>query len=231
MESVGAQIAEWRAYVAQRPGGRRPRRRGAGGPSSPSDRRAERGRSHGRRGLPDRREADGGRRRPVPGVRTRAQRPTVEAARPRAVTTSGRARPAAGSRRSLFAVAAAVTIQVARLAAGFPDEEPTWLARNASLLVLPFLAAYFARRRQLDVAALAADGGAVRARRARRQPLPVGRAPRLRRLGHRGSRHPQPARRPLVRGRLPVHGRHAASRTSGAWTSSASRASGSSTTC
>jgi hypothetical protein len=50
----------------------------------------------------------------------------------------------------VFAVAAAVAIQVARLAAGFPDEEPTWLARNASLLVLPFLAAYFARGRRLD---------------------------------------------------------------------------------
>jgi hypothetical protein len=50
----------------------------------------------------------------------------------------------------VFAVAAAIAIQVARLAAGFPDDEPTWLARNASLLVLPFLAAYFARQRQLD---------------------------------------------------------------------------------
>ncbi|HET8968914.1 MAG TPA: permease prefix domain 1-containing protein, partial [Gaiellaceae bacterium] len=50
----------------------------------------------------------------------------------------------------LFAAAAAVAVQIARLAAGFPDEEPTWLARNASLLVLPFLAAYFARQRQLD---------------------------------------------------------------------------------
>ena len=50
----------------------------------------------------------------------------------------------------VFAVAAAIAIQVARLAAGFPDEEPTWLARNASLFVLPFLAAYFARQRQLD---------------------------------------------------------------------------------
>jgi hypothetical protein len=50
----------------------------------------------------------------------------------------------------VFAVAAAVAIQVARLAAGFPGEEPTWLPRNASLVVLPFLAAYFARRRQLD---------------------------------------------------------------------------------
>jgi hypothetical protein len=50
----------------------------------------------------------------------------------------------------VFAVAAAVAIQVARLAAGFPDEEPNWLARNASLFVLPFLAAYFALQRQLD---------------------------------------------------------------------------------
>jgi hypothetical protein len=49
-----------------------------------------------------------------------------------------------------FAVAAAVVVQVARLVAGFPDEEPTWLARNAGLFVLPFLAGYFARRRGLD---------------------------------------------------------------------------------
>ena len=49
-----------------------------------------------------------------------------------------------------FAVAAAVVVQVARLAAGFPDEEPNWLARNATLFVLPFLAGYFARRRHLD---------------------------------------------------------------------------------
>ncbi|HUQ23924.1 MAG TPA: permease prefix domain 1-containing protein [Gaiellaceae bacterium] len=51
----------------------------------------------------------------------------------------------------LLALAAAVVVQVARLAAGFPDEEPDWLARNASLLVLPFLAAYFAHERRLDV--------------------------------------------------------------------------------
>jgi hypothetical protein len=50
----------------------------------------------------------------------------------------------------VFAVAAAVVVQVARLAAHFPEEEPTWLARNSSLFVLPFLAGYFARRRQLD---------------------------------------------------------------------------------
>ncbi len=50
-----------------------------------------------------------------------------------------------------FAVAAAVTIQVARLAAGFPSEESWWLLRNVSLLVLPFLAGYFARRGRLPL--------------------------------------------------------------------------------
>jgi hypothetical protein len=60
--------------------------------------------------------------------------------------------PAAGGwlEPFVFAVAAAVALQVARLAAGFPDEEPSWLFRNGTLFVLPFLAAYFARRRQLD---------------------------------------------------------------------------------
>jgi hypothetical protein len=48
-----------------------------------------------------------------------------------------------------FAVAAAVAVQVARLTAGFPGEQPWWLLRNASLFVLPFLAGFFARRRQL----------------------------------------------------------------------------------
>jgi hypothetical protein len=51
----------------------------------------------------------------------------------------------------LFAVAAAVAIQIARLAADFPDEEPTWFFRNLGLFVLPFLAGYFARRRELDI--------------------------------------------------------------------------------
>jgi hypothetical protein len=50
-----------------------------------------------------------------------------------------------------FAVAAAVAIQIARLAAGIPGEEETWLARNLSLLVLPFLAGYFVRRRRLSL--------------------------------------------------------------------------------
>src|SRR5918997_5403975 len=51
----------------------------------------------------------------------------------------------------VFAVAAAVAIQVARLAADVPDEEPEWFFRNITLFVVPFLAGYFARRRQLDV--------------------------------------------------------------------------------
>lgn len=49
-----------------------------------------------------------------------------------------------------LAVTAAVAVQVARVASGFPAEESTWLLRNAGLLVLPFLAVYFARRRQLN---------------------------------------------------------------------------------
>jgi hypothetical protein len=51
----------------------------------------------------------------------------------------------------VFAVAAAVSVQVARLAANFPDEEPGWLPRNITQFVLPLLAAYFVRRRQLGI--------------------------------------------------------------------------------
>jgi hypothetical protein len=62
-----------------------------------------------------------------------------------------RARPSSGWFEALvFALAAAVGIQVARLAAHFPEQEPEWFLRNISLFVLPFLAGYFARRRQLD---------------------------------------------------------------------------------
>ena len=86
-------------------------------------------------------------------------------------TRRRRASARAGSTRSSSRSAAAVAIQVARLSAGFPDEEPTWLARNLGLFVLPFLAGYFARRRQLDAARLARDRGAVRGRGGRDQPL------------------------------------------------------------
>lgn len=61
------------------------------------------------------------------------------------------ARPSAGWVEALaFAVAAAVAIQVVRLVAAFPGQPPVWLLRNLGLFVVPFLAGYFARRRQLD---------------------------------------------------------------------------------
>ena len=112
------------------------------------------------------------------------------------------ARPSSGWLETLvFAVAAAVAIQVARLAAGFPDEEPTWLARNASSVraAVPrrVLRPPAAARRP----AMAADGGAVRARRARGQPLPVRCG-----LGHRGPRRAPSARRAVVRVAYPYMG-------------------------
>jgi hypothetical protein len=48
-----------------------------------------------------------------------------------------------------LAIGAGVTFQLARLLWDWPSDDSPWLARNASLLVLPFLAAYFARRRAL----------------------------------------------------------------------------------
>ena len=50
-----------------------------------------------------------------------------------------------------FAIAAAVTVQLARFAAGFPNEDAWWMFRNASLLVLPFLAGYFGLRREISL--------------------------------------------------------------------------------
>ncbi len=50
-----------------------------------------------------------------------------------------------------FAVGAAIAVQVARLVAGFPGDAPSWLARNASLLVLPFVAGWLAVRRELPL--------------------------------------------------------------------------------
>src|SRR5215208_5835603 len=59
-------------------------------------------------------------------------------------------RPTGWFETLVFALAAAVAIQIARLAADFPDDEPSWLFRNGSLFVLPFLGGYFAYRRRLD---------------------------------------------------------------------------------
>jgi hypothetical protein len=61
------------------------------------------------------------------------------------------ARPSNGGVEAfVFALAAAIAIQTARLAAQFPEEEAGWLFRNAGLFVLPLVAGYFARRRHLD---------------------------------------------------------------------------------
>src|SRR5690606_8877450 len=92
------------------------------------------------------------------------------------------------------AAGAAVAARVARLAAGFPAEEPGWLLRNAGLLVLPFLACYFAWTRRLDPRRwlLAAAPFAVAAFVVNLYPLPG-------RLGHRGARRAPPAGRAVVR--------------------------------
>jgi hypothetical protein len=49
-----------------------------------------------------------------------------------------------------FAFGAAAVVQAARLLAAESGEEPAWLVRNLGLFVLPFLAGLFARRRRLD---------------------------------------------------------------------------------
>ncbi len=50
----------------------------------------------------------------------------------------------------VFATAAAILIQLARLSSGWPDKESSFFLRNVSLFVLPFLAGYFARGRRLS---------------------------------------------------------------------------------
>jgi hypothetical protein len=50
-----------------------------------------------------------------------------------------------------FAIGAAVAVQIARLIAGFPEEDSLWFGKNISLLVLPFVAGWFARHRRLPV--------------------------------------------------------------------------------
>ena len=203
MESMESQIAEWRAYVASAPGVNGRDVDELEDHLRAPDRRAERGRPHGRRGVPGRRETDGRRRRPVPGVRARAQRPTVETAHP-----ERRGRAGARGRR---------LARAARLRRGRgcrdPDRTPRCgLPRRGADLVRaePQSLRAAVPRRVLRApaaarpAAMGADGGAVRARRARGQPLPVGRG-----LVDRGARRDPSARRAVVRGRLPVHGRHA----------------------
>ena len=126
----------------------------------------------------------------------------------------------------VFALGAAVAIQIARLAADASSGGGmSWLARNATLFVLPFLAAYFARGRQLDARrwVLTAAPFAVAA-------LVVNLYPWMRTRTPRSS---SPSVCPSRSGsRSPTRTWAARSaRTSGAWTSSVSRVSGSSTTC
>ncbi len=148
MESVESQIAEWRAYVANAPG--------------VNGRDVDELEDH-LRGQIDELHTAGLADDEAFLVAVKRMGDLDSLSREYAREHSGRlwkqlfraddepARAAGGWVEPLaFAVAAAVTIQIARLAADFPDEEPTWFARNLSLFVLPFLAGYFARRRQLD---------------------------------------------------------------------------------
>ena len=149
MESVESQIAEWRAYVADAPG--------------VNGRDVDELEDHLRHQIADL-NAAGLTDDEAFLVAVKRMGDVDSLSREFAREHSGRlwkqlvlsgdeapAREAGGWLEPLvFAVAAAVVVQVARLAAGFPDEEPNWLFRNGSLFVLPFLAAYFARRRQLD---------------------------------------------------------------------------------
>ena len=150
MESVESQIAEWRAYVARAP--------------SVNGHDVDELEDHLRHQIAELTEAG---LTPDEGFLVAVKRMgDVDAlSREFAREHSGRlwkqlvlagedepARAASGWLEAfVFAAGAAVAIQAARLAAGFPDDEPTWFARNVSLFVLPFLAAYFARRRELDV--------------------------------------------------------------------------------
>ena len=60
-------------------------------------------------------------------VRARAQRPAVEATRPERRRGSGGEHVRGMARGACVRMAAAIVIQVARLIAGFPDEQPAWL--------------------------------------------------------------------------------------------------------
>ena len=137
------------------------------------------------------------------------------------------ARPFSGLLEPLvFAVAAAVAIQVARLAAGFPDAGADLAGAERHSVRAAVSRGVLRSPEATRPSALGADGGALRTRGARGQPLPVGCG-----FGHRGPRRSlvcpsrcgswSPTRTWVAR----------SDRTSGAWTSSASRANGSSTTC
>jgi hypothetical protein len=59
-----------------------------------------------------------------------------------------------GREAVLLAIVAAVIVQTARVVIAWADADEAWLVRNASWLVVPLLAAWFVRRRQLRARAL-----------------------------------------------------------------------------
>src|ERR671918_251230 len=149
MESVESQIAEWRAYVANAPG--------------VNGHDVDELEDHLRHQIADL-NAAGLTADEAFLVAVKRMGDLDTLSREFALEHSGRlwkqlilrdddepARTAGGWVETLaFAVAAAVVVQVARLAADFPDEEPTWLFRNGSLFVLPVGGGSSPRRRQLD---------------------------------------------------------------------------------
>ena len=150
MEAVESQIAEWRAYVASAPG--------------VNGRDVDELEDHLRQQIADLHEvglaADEAflvavKRMGEVDVLSReyAREHSGRLWKQLLVTEDEPSRAAAGGwiEAFLFAVAAALAVQVARLLADVPDEEPNWFFRNLSLFVLPFLAGYFARRRELDL--------------------------------------------------------------------------------
>ena len=187
----------------------RPRRRRARGSSSPPDRRAERGRPHGRRGVLVAVKRMGDVDALSREFARRAQRPAVdsfvlsgedEPARSAGGWVEPLVSPSPRCRRSRSH--ASPRISPTRSRPGRPERQ---------LVVLPSSPGYFAHRRQLDLQRCCADGGAVRARRARVNlyPWDAARRPRILRRdslcrSRCGSRSPIRvwSRRSVARGRM-----------------------------
>src|SRR5918997_3782055 len=136
MESMESQIAEWRAYVANAPG--------------VNGRDVDELEDHLRHQIAELNAAgltaDEGflvavkRMGDVDGLsREFAREHSGRLWKQLVLSGDEPARAASGWLEPLvFAVAAAVVVQVARLAADFPEDEPNWFFRNLSLFVLPF---------------------------------------------------------------------------------------------
>ncbi len=134
-----------------------------------------------------------------------------------------------------LAVAAAVAIKVPALFGMQLDADAGFYIRNLSLFVLPLLTGYFAWKRRLESRHAPLAGGCVRRGGRVRQRLPV-RSPRdglehARPGLHRDAHGAAPADRALAGRGDRVRRRAGGATWRGAWTSSGSRASCSSTTC